>query len=68
LEAFLAWHGRTLEDALDRWPTLKYNYEHHLQSRDRQHFADIADVIAFYGELDRGNCPGSVDLAFVEHY
>ena len=48
LETFLAWHGATLKDALERWPMLKSNYARHFQSVDRRAFADIPDVVAFY--------------------
>ena len=68
LETFLAWHGATLKDALERWPMLKSNYARHFQSADRRAFADIPDVVAFYDEVGRGNRPALVDLAFVEHY
>jgi hypothetical protein len=67
LSALLAYHGHNLSDAAERFSDLADQLEWRQEHRDDS-YLDAQQLEAFYLELQAGNRPLEITLAFIEHY
>jgi hypothetical protein len=67
LSTLLAYHGHNLSDAAERFSDLADQLEWRQEHRDDS-YLDAQQLEAFYLELQAGNRPLEITLAFIEHY
>jgi hypothetical protein len=67
LDMWLDYHGHNLAAAAEKFSELAFQLEWR-QSHDDNGYLGVQSLEAFYLELQAGNRPLAINLAFVEHY
>lgn len=65
--AFLAFFGRTWDEALQRWPTLSF-FHSYRQEHGPENYASVEAWQQFYRLAESGVLPTEISMAFIEHH